>query len=146
MSQKYEYVPIEGTERPANDEEIFLLKTMAEAPKNNLEIYNLVLRQLLTIIVSLMGGSVIFLDKSKLPVWSLVCSMAFLFGAFIATFAGVLPRNLDAYPNEPYDIKKALLQATNFKSMMLWIAYMLLFVGFGFAMLGLLLPVAPVTK
>src|SRR5262245_37679876 len=103
--------PVPGSEQPATDEEIFLIKTATEAPKANLDLYKQVLRLTLGIIVTFLGGSIAFLDKSRLPAWALWPAMAMLLGAFVIAFLGVMPKSIRVTPNAPQDIKDAMKKA-----------------------------------
>lgn len=50
-----------------------------------------VLRQILTLVMALMGGSVVFLDKAALSPWGKWTSMGWLLAAFILCLLGILP-------------------------------------------------------
>ena len=128
---------VEGSARQATDEEAFLLKSMSEMPKSNLDTYNQVLRLLLGIIVTFLGGSIVFLDKQRLPGWSLWPAMVMLLLAFVASLFGVIPVSSNAPHNLPNEIKKSFMAALSFKQKMLWATMGLLSLSLFFSIIGL---------
>ncbi len=127
-----------GEPRHPTEEEAFLRRVAAEAPKNNVDLYNQVLREVLRATLILMGGGVLFLDKSRLPPWALWVAASSLFFAFVASFLGVMPYKQALNLSVIEDTRDAIESARRRKAAALWSAAGFLFFAFLFGILGVI--------
>ncbi len=96
--------PIKAT-APSEDDE-FYISWGRETLKNNINFLNEVLRQLVSLNVALLGGSIIFLDNRFVDdTFKVIVILAFLF-SLMFSFAGIMPygRSVDLRVAE--DIRK----------------------------------------
>jgi len=105
---------------PPSDEDIFYLKWGEETIKKNIENAHGVLTQFLTLNVSLMGGSIVFLDPKHInQVW-LITSLSLFFIGLCISFVGLLPHESSVSRISPSDIKRHKQQALRKKRSFMW--------------------------
>jgi len=110
--------PIESL--PPSDEDLFYLKWGEETIKKNIENAHAVLSQFLTLNVSLMGGSIVFLDPKHInQVW-LVASLSLFFIGLCIAFVGLLPHESSISSISPSEIKTHKKQALLKKRRFMW--------------------------
>ncbi len=128
--------PIQAT-APSEDDE-FYIAWGRETLKNNITFANEVLRQLVSLNVALLGGSIIFLDDKLLDsTFKLFIILAFLL-SLIFSFAGIMPfgRYVDLRVAE--DIRRHKRLVLSWKLYFLGTAGVLLGIGFILALAGIL--------
>ena len=129
--------------RPPSTDEQFYLEWGYETLKNNFNLLNEVLRQLLTLDAALLAAAIGFLDKIKIPDWSKAFVLILLCASLVISFLGVLPYKGKVDLRKPEDIKLHKEKALASKRRFLWIAASLLFVSFVISILGLLASTTP---
>jgi hypothetical protein len=136
MSHVDKSKPIKGT-APSEDDE-FYISWGRETLKNNINFLNEVLRQLVSLNVALLGGSIIFLDNRFVnDTFKALVMLAFLF-SLMFSFAGIMPygRSVDLRVAE--DIRKHKRFVFSLKFYFTVMAGILLGAGFIVALVGLL--------
>ncbi len=124
--------------QPPSEEDHFYLTWGRETLKNNLAFTNEVLRQLVTLNVSLLGGSIAFLDEKLIdPNFKKVVIILF-FLSLVVSFIGMMPYQSTVDLRIPAKIKENRAKAFKWKRRCLWIAGGLLGAAFVTALLGLI--------
>ena len=124
---------------PPTPEERFYLDWARESLKKNIDLANQVLRQLVTLYASLLGGSVVFLRGELLmsPYREIVLVM-FFFG-LVSAFFGSMPYEGRVDIRQPQQIKRHKESALAWKRRYLWTAGSLGAAGFLVAMVGIVI-------
>ncbi len=128
--------PLQGT-KPAEDDE-FYIAWGRESLKNNISFLNDVLRQLLTIDVTLVAGSIVFINTKLLNSFFNIFFVFTFFGSLIAALLGIMPFGLIVDLRVPEDIRKHKTFVFTWKLKLTILAGGLLIVGFVFAFISLL--------
>ena len=126
---------LDGDVRTEND--LFYSGLGDEQIKRRVPFLNEVLRQMVTLSTTLMGGTIIFLKELVSDEFKKSIAIIFLF-SLAAAFAGVLPHRSRIVRRCPDDIKVAYNEATSWKEWMLWISAGFLFVGLLIALIGIM--------
>ena len=114
--------PIKST--PPSDDDLFYINWGKETVKKNIENAHSVLSQFLTLNVSLMGGSIVFLKPEHINnVW-LIASLSFFFLGLCISFAGVLPHETEVSMISPSEIKRHKTAALWKKRRFMWLCSM----------------------
>ena len=118
-------------------EQLFYLQWARETQKRNIDLANQVLRQLVTLYASLLGGSIVFLKQEYLkpPYWGIV--MVLLFLGLVLAFIGSMPYERHVDVRRPQDIKRHKQSALAWKRFFLWSAGLMGLSGFVVAILGI---------
>lgn len=124
---------------PPSAEELFYLQWARETQKRNSDLANQVLRQLVTLYASLLGGSIVFLKKEFLrsPYWETVMILFFL--GLVLAFVGSMPYEGRVDVRQPQEIKRHKQSALAWKRFFLWSAGLSGALGFAMAMMGVVL-------
>ncbi len=105
---------------PPSHEDIFYVKWGEETVKKNIENAHAVLTQFLTLNVSLMGGSIVFLDPKYInKIWLITLLSLFFIGLCIS-FVGLLPHESTISCISPSEIKLHKKQALCKKRCFMW--------------------------
>lgn len=128
---------LEGS--PPNEDDIFYISWGRESLKNNLVFANEVLRQLVTLNSALLGGSIAFLDETIIAVSFKVWVIVAFFLSLIMSFVGMMPYEGSVDLRIPKQIKQHKEDALKSKRCYLWIAGILLGIGFGIALAGIIM-------
>ena len=124
--------------KPASEEQEFYYEWGFETLKNNLKILNEVLRQLVTLSASLLGGSIAFLDTSLIgPQYKTPVVVAFFLSLMFAFF-GMMPYEGEFDPRRPDSVKRHKDRAFRWKRIWVWATGGLLILGFLIAMVGMM--------
>lgn len=129
--------PIEVT-APSEEEE-FYITWGRETLKNNLTFANEVLRQLVTINASLLGGSIILLSSNLIDSIFKAFAILFFFVALIFSFIGMMPYEGSVDLRKPDEIRDHKTSALNRKRFFLWSSGILTALGFLFALIGIIM-------
>lgn len=129
--------PYEVMSEPLSAEERYYLEWARETEKRNLTLINEVLRQLVTLTVALLAGSVAFLKEGILPIGFRVALVMCLLASLVASLLGVIPFQ-GTVAGSPLSIKRHKERAVRWKHFWLRLAAGLLVVGFLCAILGLI--------
>lgn len=128
---------IEAEAQPADPVDVFHLEWARETLKRNLPFANEVLRSLMTLSATMLGGSIAFLDRVSSPWARIVAIICFLL-ALIASLLGVRPFEGTTELQIPSRIKEHKEKALKKKQDCLRWAGSLLYLGFLVALLGVL--------
>jgi hypothetical protein len=135
MTKNQNQQPIKGT-APSEDDE-FYISWGRETLKHNLVFANEVLRQLVTLNVALLGGSIIFLDNIFVDSNIKVFALLSFFFSLIISFIGIMPyaRSVDLRVAD--DIREHKESALKHKLYYLGVAGGLIGLGFIAIFIGL---------
>lgn len=122
-----------------SEEQEFYVEWGYETIKNNLKFLNEVLRQLVTLSAALLGGSIAFYDPNMIGKGFKNAVVALYLFALIASFLGVLPYEGEINPQNPNSVKRHKEAARRYKRALLFVAEILLILGFLVALTGMLL-------
>ncbi len=95
--------PIQST--PPTEEDEFYIEWGRESLKKNIENAHGVLKQLLTLNTSLMGGSIIFLKPENIDSGFRIITLSLFLIALALAFLGILPHESNVSIVSPSDIK-----------------------------------------
>jgi hypothetical protein len=123
--------------RAPTREGLFYVEWGAETLKRNLTLANEVLRSLLTLSATMLGGSIAFLDKVAAPPFPAIAAAVFLL-ALGASLLGVLPYEGKADLRIPKQIERHKRAAFDKKLGLLKAAGGLLVIGFLLALVGMM--------
>jgi len=123
--------PILGETLTEEDE--FYIAWARETVKRNLDFANEILRRLVTLASSLLGGGLVFYDKLYLSPTLRLLVLLFFLGSLIASFVGMMPYEAAPDQRVPAEIKTHKKAALAYKRRLLWISGFMLTVGFGSA-------------
>jgi hypothetical protein len=123
----------------ATDEENFLCALGEELAKRELPFLNDVLRQLLTLSVSLLGGGIFFLSADNCQPGLRLFAMIMFFLSLLLAFIGMLPASEKINLSIPESIKDAVQRLSSWKTGFVKGAGVFLILGLGAAFLGVLL-------
>ncbi len=130
--------PAPVTGKVVSSDDKFYLDWGRESLRNNLRLLNDVLRQLVTLTSTLLGGTVVFLDEKIInPSYKIYIIMAF-FIALIIAFIGMLPHTSKVNLSSPSAIKEHKIKSTRIKRYLVLGAGTLVFVGFFLTGVGML--------
>jgi hypothetical protein len=139
MSERSKLAPeppaIEG--EPPTEEEEFYVQWGFETIKNNLKFLNEVLRQLVTLSATLLGGSIAFLDTSMIDARYKNAAVAFFFLSLLSSFLGILPYRGEINPLNPNSVKRHKEAAYKSKRFYLLLTELLLALGFLITVIGM---------
>lgn len=110
--------PIESL--PPSNEDLFYLKWGEETIKKNIENAHALLSQFLTLNVSLMGGSIVFLNPNYISKDWLIASLSLFFTGLCIAFIGLLPHESNVSAISPSAIKTHKEDALFKKRCFLW--------------------------
>lgn len=119
------------TGRPPSEESEFFLEWGRESLKANLKFANDILRQLVTLNATFLGGSIVFLDRSLIPSPYREIAIVLFFAALVVAFIGMMPYEANVPLRMPFEIKKHKEQALASKRRYLWTAGGLMASAFG---------------
>ena len=128
MTKNQNQQPIKAT-APSEDDE-FYISWGRETLKQNLVFANEVLRQLVTLNVALLGGSIIFLDNKFVDTNIKALAILFFFISLAISFIGIMPYTRSVDLRVADDIRKHKKSALIHKRYYLGVAGGL--IGFGF--------------
>ena len=128
---------------PATQTEIFYCELGKELVKRELPFLNDVLRSLMTLNVSLLGGGIFFLSAGVCIPGLRMAAMMLFFLSLLFAFAGVLPKTEQAELFAPYLIQDAVKRITDWKTALLKGAAVFLILGLALAFLGVVLSPIP---
>jgi hypothetical protein len=94
---------VRGT--PPSEEEMFYFSWGQEAYKDRLKLLGETLRQLLTLNATLLAGSLILLDSTKVPPDAVKVVSASFFLSLAASFIGIIPFRGRLDPSDPQEMK-----------------------------------------
>jgi hypothetical protein len=121
------------------EEERFYLAWARDTLQHNLTYANEVLRQLVSLASTMLGGSIVFLDTAAPdPSWRTAVSALF-FASLCTALVGILPYEEYVALNAPAEIRRHKAAALRWKRIYLWSSAGLLLAGFALALLGLAL-------
>lgn len=122
----------------ATDEEKFYIEWGRETLKNNLTFANEILRQLVTLNATLLGGSIAFLSDNVIDATLKTVIICFFLLSLIVSFVGIMPYESSVDLRIPAEIRQNRQLALKWKRRYLWTAGGLLALGFGVATVALL--------
>ncbi len=128
--------------RSATEEEVFYKRWAMASLRRNLPFVNDVLRSLVTLNVTLLGGSVVLLDSSRLWPGFQVAVVACFLVSLVAAFFGMLPFTGTVDVFCPEMIRRHKTRALTWKRWLLAAAAIALVAGFAVALIGLIVKVA----
>jgi hypothetical protein len=126
---------VEG--RPASPEQEFYYQWGLETLKNNFNVLNDVLRQLVILCASLLGGTIAFLSPRLIGTEYKNAVVITFFMALVFAFAGMLPYEGKFDPQVPDSVKRHKERAVKWKRIWLWVTAALLTAGFVLATVGM---------
>jgi len=125
--------------RPPSDEELLYIQWVRETLKNNINLANDVLKQLLTLNTALLGGSVLFLAQNMMPGFIRFFAILSFFAALIVSFLGVLPYEAHLDIKNVMAIRNHKKRTLDHKRKFLWGSALCSALGFGIVIAGLLI-------
>jgi len=137
MSEQHEESTMKVLE--ASEEDVFYAEWGRETFKNNLTFANEVLRQLVTLSSSLLGGAIAFLEKTNIPPTYIKVILIFLFLSLIASFLGLLPYEEVIDIRNPKLVRKFKRRALNIIRIFLYTSATILSIAFGVAIAGVVI-------
>jgi hypothetical protein len=123
--------------KPTTSEGEFYIAWAQETQKRNMIYANEVLRSLMTLSATLLGGSIAFLQKELIEPRCRWFAIGFFMGALVLSMYGSLPYEGSVHPSMPKAIEKHKFNAYQFKATLILGAAILLFLGLLSAVLGL---------
>ncbi len=124
--------------RPPSPEEVFYLQWGREALKNNINLLNDVLRQLVTLDTALLAALIGFLHEIQIPEWSKAIVLSSVSISLLLAFIGVLPYRAEVDLRKPEHIRVHKEKALSYKRRFLTVAAIFFFLTFAFSILGLI--------
>jgi len=137
MSEQHEESTMKVLE--ASEEDVFYAEWGRETFKNNLTFANEVLRQLVTLSSSLLGGAIAFLEKTNIPPTYIKVILILVFLSLIASFLGLLPYEEVINIRNPKLVRKFKRRALNIKRIFLYTSATILSIAFGVAIAGVVI-------
>ncbi len=119
-----------------SEEDEYFLKWARESKKNNLAIANDVLGKIATLSATIVGGGVIFLNKSVISEHLIVPVLILFLVALASSFRGVLPYQAEVDLNSPTEIENHKLEALRYKLKYIRISAFCFFLGLSTAVAG----------
>src|ERR1043165_2349730 len=116
--------------------DVFYTEVGNDIFKRNVPFLNEVLRQLLTLSVRLMGGSLFFLSEATCDQRYKFVAICFFFFAMLAAFIGVLPFRDSVRIGDPAHIRASIKKAITWKDGFVWTASIFLILGFFVMLIG----------
>lgn len=116
--------------RPPTEDEIFYSTWGRETLKNNINLCNDILKQLITISSALLGVTLIF-DQIVVADTVRIFVTTSFFASLIISFIGLLPYERKVSLSTPEDIKDHKQKTLKHKRNYLWISACCLTIGFG---------------
>src|SRR5579863_2182827 len=129
--------PPEIQGRPASPAQEFYYQWGLETLKNNFTVLNDVLRQLVTLSASLLGGSIAFLKASLLGTEYRNAVVIAFFVSLVFAFLGMMPYEGKFDPQRPDSVKRHKGRAVKWKRIWVWTTAGLLATGFLLATVGM---------
>lgn len=123
--------------RPASPEQEFYYQWGLETLKNNFTVLNDVLRQLVTLSASLLGGSIAFLNPRLIGTGYKNAVVITFFVALVFDFFGMMPYEGKFDPQVPDSVKRHKDRAVRRKRIWAWITAGLLTAAFLLATVGM---------
>jgi hypothetical protein len=120
------------------EEEVFYVEWGFETIKNNLKFLNEVLRQLVTLSATLLGGSIAFLDATLIGAKVKNAAVAVFFLALIVSFLGILPHRGEIDPQNANSVKRHKDTVYKWKSFYLLLTEIFLALGFLITVIGMI--------
>jgi len=124
--------------RPPSDKELYYARWARETLKRNIDLANDVLKQLVTLNMALLGGSVLFLAEDMMPQPLRFLAIFSFLAALIISFLGVLPYESHLDIQNVTAVRYHKQQALRHKRKYLWGSAFCSALGFGFVIAGLL--------
>jgi magnesium-transporting ATPase (P-type) len=122
---------------PSEDEE-FYISWGRETLKNNITLVNEVLRQLVSLNIALLGGSIVFLNDNLIDWAFKVAIILMFFSSLIFSFVGIMPRGGRVDLRVAEEIRRHKSRILKWKLYFVGTAGLLLGTGFILALIGLL--------
>lgn len=122
--------------KPLSDEDEFLIEWARESKKYNMTIANDVLGKIATLSATIIGGGVIFLNKSVIPEYLVVPVLIFFLISLSLSFKGMLPYGAEIDLYSPTEIKVHKSKALNYKLKHIKVSASCFFIGLFLAVVG----------
>jgi hypothetical protein len=129
--------PVQTGGTPSPQRELYM-EMSREVVRNRLPFINEVLRSLLTLNATLLGGSIVLLDPKTVGYDYRNASILFFFFSLVAAFLGVMPYSTRLSMLKPNQIQRELTGAFQRKRFFLILAGAFLSIGLGAAFFGLI--------
>jgi len=127
------------TGRPPSEDTEFYLAWGRESLKANLKFANEVLRQLVTLNASLLGGSIVFIEEALIGNLFRWLAIAGFLLALVFSFLGMMPYEGSVSLRKPDEIRMHKSRALAQKRFCLWTAGYLMAMAFGIVIAGMVL-------